>query len=177
MTPILVLAACTADPSGPGPTAGYDVPVDPDSPWPKFRRTSRQDARSPIPAVVTDAAPWTFATGKGIFSSPVIGADGTVYVGSADRTFYAIGPDGLLRWSFETGEIVDSAALLDDEGRVFFGSGDGSAYALDAATGDPLWTFEADDPATNGAFIRWSSASPAGRGSSCALRGRRRGTA
>ncbi len=33
---------------------------------------------------------WRFQTGKGIFSTPVIDGDGNVYVGSADRTFYAL---------------------------------------------------------------------------------------
>src|SRR6185295_4678489 len=36
-----------------------------------------------------------------------------------------------------------------------FGSGDGNLYARDRTTGDPVWTFTADDPATTGGFIRW----------------------
>jgi len=159
LTPIaIVLAACTTDPAdrpGPGDFA-YDVPLAPDSPWPKFRRTSTQDARGAFGASDGgDAEPWVFTTGKGIFSSPVLGADGTVYIGSADRRFYAIGPDGAEAWHAATDEIIDSAALLDDQGRVYVGSGDGHVYALDAATGEEQWTFEADDPSVNNAFIRW----------------------
>ena len=133
----------------------YDVPLDPLSPWPKFRRTSRQDGRSPVTPSLTGGHLWTFHTGKGIFSTPVIDGDGTVYVGSADRTFYAIARDGSLRWSRLTGEIIDSSALLDDRGRVYVGSGDGMLYALDRTTGDPVWTFAADGPAVNSAFINW----------------------
>ena len=33
---------------------------------------------------------WKFATGGAIDSSPAIGADGTVYVGSSDGKLYAI---------------------------------------------------------------------------------------
>lgn len=98
---------------------------------------------------------WTFPTGKGIFSTPVVGADGTIYVGSADRYFYALEPDGTVAWQRLTGEIIDSSALLDDQGRIYFGSGDGQLYALDAETGDEVWTMQADDPAVNDAFIRW----------------------
>jgi outer membrane protein assembly factor BamB len=133
----------------------YDVPLDARSPWPKFRRNSAQDGRSPIRPEAGGGRLWTFATGKGIFSSPVIDAAGDVLIGSADRTFYSIAPDGTARWTLLTGEIIDSSALLDDRGRVYFGSGDGNLYALDAATGAPLWTFTADDPSVNGAFIRW----------------------
>jgi outer membrane protein assembly factor BamB len=133
----------------------YDVPLDPRSPWPKFRRTSHQDGRSPIMPSMTGGHLWTFQTGKGIFSTPVIDGDGTVYVGSADRTFYAIASDGTLRWSRLTGEIIDSAALLDDRGRVYVGSGDGTLYALDRTTGAPVWTFAADDPSVSGGLINW----------------------
>lgn len=137
------------------PTYDYDVPLDPTSPWPKFRRNARQTGASP--ALPEDGAgePWVFETTKGIFSSPVIGGDGTVYIGSADRNFYAIDDTGQERWHFATGEIIDSSALLDDEGRVIFGSGDGHLYALDAQTGEELWTFAADDPSDQAAFINW----------------------
>ncbi len=133
----------------------WDVALDPRSPWPKFRADSANDARSPLHPVASGGHPWAFPTGKGIFSSPVVGGDGTVYVGSADRTFYALAADGTVRWQVLTGEIIDSAALLDDRGRVYVGSGDGHLYAFDAATGGPAWMFAADPPSTNGAFIDW----------------------
>jgi outer membrane protein assembly factor BamB len=134
----------------------YDVPLDAGSPWPKFRRTSRQTGRSPLRPRLEGGHLWTFQTGKGIFSTPVIGGDGTVYVGSADRTFYALdGATGQPRWSHLTGEIIDSSALLDDLGRVYVGSGDGNLYAWDAASGAPVWTFTADPPSETGAFINW----------------------
>ena len=37
---------------------------------------------------------WVFPTGGIVTSSPALGADGTVYVGSHDNNFYAINPDG-----------------------------------------------------------------------------------
>jgi outer membrane protein assembly factor BamB len=39
-----------------------------------------------------------------VFSSPAIGADGTIYVGSHDYNLYAINPDGSQKWSFTTGD-------------------------------------------------------------------------
>jgi outer membrane protein assembly factor BamB len=142
------------DVQGPGWPA-YGVPLAPDSPWPKFRRDAAQTGATPLKLTDDGAKPWKFPTGKGIFSSPIVGGDGTVYIGSADRSFYAIRADGTEKWRFRTGEIIDSAGLLDDRGRVFFGSGDGHVYALDAATGTERWRFLADDPAERGAFIRW----------------------
>lgn len=119
----------------------YEVPLCKESPWPQMRRTRYGNGRSPVVPEGT-GAPWRFKTGKGIFSVPVIGRDGTVLVGSADRTFYAIRPDGTLAWSFPTGEIIDSAAAVRDDGSIVFPSGDGHLYAL-SPHGTELWRFKA----------------------------------
>lgn len=118
----------------------YDIPLDPESPWPKFRANALQNGRSPVePSVNASLRPWTFETGKGIFSSPVVDASGTVYIGSADHVFYSIAENGRVKWKFKTGEIIDSSALLDNRGHVYFGSGDGFVYGLDRASGKLLW--------------------------------------
>lgn len=132
---------------------GYQNMVRADSPWPTFRRDHRNTGRSTLPAMYQGDQPWSFPTGKGIFSTPVIDGDGVVYVGSADHYFHAINPDGTLRWRFKTGELIDSAAALhrhDASGppSVTFGSGDGLLYHLrtDDVDNDAdrvLWTFNA----------------------------------
>ena len=101
------------------------------------------------------AAPGPSRPARGYSARPSSTATATSTSVSADRTFYALAPDGTVRWQLLTGEIIDSAALLDDRGRVYVGSGDGKLYARDAATGDPVWTFTADPPAVNNAFINW----------------------
>jgi outer membrane protein assembly factor BamB len=142
---VVALAACSSSPP--------QLPVAADSPWPKFRADARQTGRGDIKPTVGGAA-WSFPTGGGVFSSPVVDGDGTVYIGSADRTLYAIARDGTVKWSFQTGEIIDSAPLLDDRGRVYVGSGDGHVYAFDAKTGAMQWAFAADAPSGR-AIINW----------------------
>src|SRR3954451_14571427 len=107
------LVGCTdntkAPPADLGMTAVYSAaPLQPGSPWPKFRANLKQDGRSAIHPHASDAQPWAFATGKGIFSNPVVDKNGTVFVGSADRYFYALGADGSLNWKVLTGEVIDS---------------------------------------------------------------------
>lgn len=136
-------------------TFEYAVPMDTDSPWPKFRRDAMQTGRSPVLPIDTGADPWTFKTGKGIFSTAVIDGDNNVYVGSGDRVFYKLDANGKMMWSVLTGEVVDSSALLDDRGHLYFGSGDGFLYALDRDEGEELWKFEADPPSLNDALINW----------------------
>jgi outer membrane protein assembly factor BamB len=123
---------------------GYDLPLDSESPWPKFRANGLQNGRIPLPSRA-DASiePWEYRTGKGIFSSPVVDAQGNCYIGSADHFFYALDRNGGLLWRIETGEIIDSSALLDDRGRVYFGSGDARVYCADRRNGSVLWTAKA----------------------------------
>jgi outer membrane protein assembly factor BamB len=153
----LLVAGCSSSssPAGSSQPPGPGVPVEPGSPWPKFRGGPAQTATSSVHASQQGGAQWVFPTGAGIFSSPIVAADGTVYFGSADRNFYALNPDGTRRWVVATGEIIDSSGLLDDQGRVYFGSGDGFLRAVDAKTGDVAWKFQADDPKKTGGFINW----------------------
>ncbi len=149
-----LFSACKHE-TTPGPDTGPSLPLASDSPWPKFRADAEQDGRGMATAADGEGTPWSYATGAGIFSSPVIAGDGTIYIGSADHTFYALNADGSLRWSTPVGEIIDSSGLLDAEGRVVVPCGDGHVYALDAATGATDWTFAAEDPTVTGAFINW----------------------
>ena len=84
---ILVAVASTATPAA--ASAAPRIPLDASSPWPEMRHDSRNTGVSPIVARYHGDRPWAFRTGRGIFSTPVIGGDGTVYVGSADTYFYA----------------------------------------------------------------------------------------
>ncbi len=101
------------------------------SPWPSMRHDTHNTGRTDVAAAYHGDRPWFFATGRGLFITPVIGGDGTIYFGSADHRFYALGPDGRLRWKFTTGNIIDAAAALDRSQRtVTIGSGDESLYRL-----------------------------------------------
>ena len=85
---------------------------------------------------------WEFETGDQVSSSPAIGSDGTVYVGSYDKKLYAInGKTGVKLWEFETGDEVYSPAIGSD-GTVYVGSWDKKLYAISGQTGGKLWEFK-----------------------------------
>ena len=57
-------------------TYNYALPLDASSPWPKFRANELQNGRVPVQPVQNDLKPWSYRTGKGIFSSPVVDGQG-----------------------------------------------------------------------------------------------------
>ena len=86
---------------------------------------------------------WAFETGDWVDSSPAIGSDGTVYVGSDDKKLYAInGKSGVKLWEFETGGGVSSSPAIGSDGTVYVGSWDKKLYAINGKSGVKLWEFE-----------------------------------
>ncbi|GAA0278337.1 PQQ-binding-like beta-propeller repeat protein [Alteraurantiacibacter aestuarii] len=97
---------------------------------------------------------WAFAFPGAIDarSQPAL-AGGSIFVGGANGTFYALDEDtGCARWSFEaasgvrTGAVVSSWEAGDDQATplVYFGDNTGNLYAVEAATGTPVWQRRAD---------------------------------
>lgn len=142
----------------PAPPYDYATQVQPDAPWPTFRRDHRNTGRSPLQATYNSDQPWFFQTGKGIFSTPVIDENNVIYVGSADHTFYALYPDGREKWHFTSGELIDSAAAIPRTAAtnsipiILVPSGDGHVYQLNRETGEQVWAFTAPDETFNSWF-------------------------
>jgi outer membrane protein assembly factor BamB len=75
-----------------------------------------------------------------IFSSPAIGSNGTIYIGSWDKNLYAINPDGTEKWSFMTGNYVWSSPAIGSDGTIYTDSGDNKLYAINP-DGTEKWSF------------------------------------
>jgi outer membrane protein assembly factor BamB len=81
-------------------------------------------------AVRPDTMRWRYETGRAITSSPALGRDGTIYIGSTDNYLYAVNPQGVLLWRYETGAQIRFSPAIAADGTVYFGSDDGSIYAV-----------------------------------------------
>ncbi len=92
---------------------------------------------------------WSFIAEDTIHSSPAIGADGTIYVGSHDGRLYAINPDGSLKWALATKGRVGSSPAIGADGTIYVGSLDSNLYAINP-DGTQKWAF------TTGSEV-WSS--------------------
>lgn len=100
------------------------------SAWPKFRHDARNTGRSTFTGPDVPSLKWKFTTGSSVYSSPAIGADGVVYVGSGNGNLYAILPDGTLKWNYGTGGPISSSPAIAADGTIYVGSIDKNLYAI-----------------------------------------------
>ncbi|MBS4014816.1 MAG: PQQ-binding-like beta-propeller repeat protein [Candidatus Latescibacteria bacterium] len=64
------------------------------------------------------------------FASPVLGNDGTIYIGATDGALYAITDKGRLKWQAFTEEEdeIRSGAVVDQQDNVYFGDENGVVH-------------------------------------------------
>jgi len=108
-----------------------------------FRHDVQHTGRSRHVGPETPAVRWTLLTGGDICSSPAVGADGTIYVGSWDHKLYAVSPDGSLRWNLAVDNMISSSPAIGLDGTIFVGAlewGGGNMYAINA-DGTLKWAF------------------------------------
>jgi len=84
---------------------------------------------------------WAFVADSYISSSPAIGTDNTIYIGSGDNKLYAINSvDGTKKWEFLTGDVISSSPAIGTDGTIYVGSWDGYLYAINP-NGFERWRF------------------------------------
>ncbi len=87
---------------------------------------------------------WSFVIeDDGTEASAAIGADGMIYIGAYNGTFYAIrdaGSEPVVEWTFQTGGSIDGSATIDGNGTIYFGSRDSTLYALNP-DGSLRWSY------------------------------------
>ena len=116
---ILVAAGC-GEKNKPEPLSKTKSPLSE-----KVQHTN-QDSKAKVRTPI-----WEFEAGGRVLSSPAIGSDGTVYVGSYDKKLYAInGKSGVKLWEFETGDYVWSSPAIGSDGTVYVGSHDNKLYSI-----------------------------------------------
>ena len=110
-----------------------------DSPWPMFRHDLRHTGRSSYTGSNKNYLQWVYPVGSST-STPAIGTDSTIYVGSYDSNLYAINPDGTLKWKYETGDVIESSPAVGTDGVIYVGSNDNNVYAINP-DGTRKWSY------------------------------------
>lgn len=102
--------------------------------------TGRSENRGPSTA---PSPVWTYQTGARVFASPVVGHDGTIYIGSLDGQFVALEPDGSLKWRYSAGHKIYPSALVVGSS-VIFGTHNEELVSL-SLQGQPRWKLPLQD--------------------------------
>jgi outer membrane protein assembly factor BamB/flagellar basal body-associated protein FliL len=102
-----------------------------ESPWPMYRQNLNHTGLSLYNTSANNGKMlWNFTTNGDVRSSPVIGPDGTIYIGSDDYKLYAINRNGTQKWNFTTGYRIRSTPAIDSNGTIYLGGGDDYFYAI-----------------------------------------------
>jgi outer membrane protein assembly factor BamB len=116
------------------------------SAWPMFGHDLQHTRLSTCLGAQTNTVKWTRTTGDWVESSPAVGSDGTIYVGSFDCKVYALNPsDGSVKWTHTTDGAVYSSPAIGSDGTIYVGGTDWNVYALNPADGSEKWVRAMDD--------------------------------
>jgi outer membrane protein assembly factor BamB len=132
-----VLAELSLPPASPEPGA---LPRSANGFMGDAAHTGRSENRGPVSEPVSI---WRYPTEARVFASPVLGHDGTVYVGSLDGQFVAMNPDGTLKWRYSAGQKIYPSALLVGTS-VIFGTHQQELVSL-SLDGQPRWKVPLQD--------------------------------
>ena len=120
-----------------------------DPQWPTWQYDNRRTGKCPYTGPEVPVVSWTYEPEGGIvWSSPVVGEDGTVYFGCKDDNLYAINPDGTLKWKYKTEGDVASSPAIGPDGTIYFASDDSYLYAIEDSGkfGKLKWKYRVVNP-------------------------------
>jgi outer membrane protein assembly factor BamB len=101
-----------------------------------------------MPANHQASVVWQVLIGQAITGSPVIGANGILYVGSLNTTLYAVDiQSGNVKWMFSTKGAIRSTPTISDAGTIYVANDSGEIISLDS-TKNVLWYYR-----TNSAVV------------------------
>ena len=120
------------------------VGLDPHSPWPIAGANVQNSGLSASGVIASPSTLWRFGSTAST-STPVVGADGTLYVTRAygGSSLVALdGQSGSLKWRYSLSESVSQTPpLLSADGGIYFGDSVGNLYCVDQQTGVLRWNY------------------------------------
>ncbi len=84
---------------------------------------------------------WRYDLGGHAFSSPTVGPDGVVYIGTQASSVHAVTPAGARKWRYPVRGDCDATGALSGDGALIIGCDDRRVHAVDLTTGKARWRF------------------------------------
>ena len=116
------------------------------APWPQHGRCPSHQGQSAYVGSQDGAPRWKASLGGQIRGTPVVAANGTIYVGTDDNVFHEVHPDGTTGWTFTANGPLYTTAAIGADGTIYVASFGGTLYALSPA-GAKLWELQAGERA------------------------------
>lgn len=148
------------------------------SPWPMAQQNATRTSAATVTGPAVGQLSWTLSELQigPISRSPVIGPDGTIYVGSDNGLLYAVSPEGLILWSFDPQPCVTppcnptglSAPAVAADGTIYVafgvhvnegGEGQGGLVAV-SPNGTELWRYTQPASAIGLFFFSYTAQDP-----------------
>lgn len=90
-------------------------------PWPQFHADGPNQGFNPISSSYALQPKWTVEVGPVVHSSPVIDADGTIYIGTTDGRLVAVNPDGTIKCTATFADaVILSTPSVGGDGNIYF---------------------------------------------------------
>lgn len=90
--------------------------------WQQYQSNASTQGFVPFPTRPATSPKWQVEVGPVSFASPVIGLDGTVYIGNLTGELLAIDPNGNIRWRRQLdvrGSFISGSAAIDANGNIY----------------------------------------------------------
>ena len=94
----------------------------------KFQHDNKNTGQSQYKGPQTNKTKWKYNTEDEMYSTPAIGPDGTIYLGSYYYgRVYAMNPNGTLKWEYQTewyadNDGIDSSPVVGPDGTIYIQS-------------------------------------------------------
>jgi len=116
------------------------------SPWAMLHRNQQHTGLGTATGPTTNTKKWSFLSNGAIYSSPVLGSDGTCYVGTLNNQLVAIQSTGVQKWAFTAGGAIQATPAICADGTIYAGALDNNLYVVNAdgtlkrtfSTGGPI---------------------------------------
>jgi outer membrane protein assembly factor BamB len=112
-----------------------------ETPWPMYRHDPLHSGKGGYSGPVAPVTSYTWAAPvPSEFSSPAVGIDRTIYVGSQGSGLVAVNPDGQVKWKALTSdEWVRSSPAIATDGTLYIGLPSGVLHAVEP-DGQDRWS-------------------------------------
>lgn len=114
------------------------------APWPMLGGAPSHAGFSSYAVAKSVALRWKFTAAAQLSSPPVVGANETTYVASADGYLYAVNLNGAQKWSYKTCSgptILTASPALSADGTIYVISQDQKLYAINSDDGTLKWKY------------------------------------